>query len=233
VRPRRPANRRNTPPTPLAGGILGSGLTYSGRLDHPMCQTTNQTKANAVKRQRVLCAVPTRPMHRNGRTTPNPSHQNMAEGFRELPDRDPLSYLRHGHFRIPEPTRTYNLSAGATDVTRELQALGAEDTSLDHLRITLQKYLNKTEYLAHDIHPFGHPVQHAALSLWVVALIIAAAYTLWKCRSRMCKGPTTTSSRTNETSSVIAPPRRRQPPRALTFEMRDMHEVTDLTSPST
>jgi hypothetical protein len=42
-------------------------------------------------------------------------------------------------FTILNQQEEYNLSAGTSDVTRELQALGAEDTSLDHLRITLQK----------------------------------------------------------------------------------------------
>ena len=124
----------------------------------------------------------------------------------------------------------YNLSTSNADIERELQALGSEDASLDHVRLTLQKYLNKTERLAQALHPYGHPTQHAAISLWILVLLVAVVYATWKCYRRTCGKPTADPRRTEETRSVVAPPRRRQPPRALTFEMSDIQEVSDLTS---
>jgi hypothetical protein len=116
------------------------------------------------------------------------------------------------------------------DVDAELQALGSEDTAIEHVRTTLRRYLNETERLINSPNTYASHTHHAVLSLWAVVVVAALAILTWKCRPTVCRRRTSRRHEPDdeEEEEVPLPPRRpqRQLRMAHVNEGRPGHETS-------
>ncbi len=53
-----------------------------------------------------------------------------------------------------------------------------QDTSLKHLKMVMQQYVNETRALAGQAHPYGHPVNHVVMTGWTLLILLGLGYGL-------------------------------------------------------
>jgi hypothetical protein len=58
-----------------------------------------------------------------------------------------------------------------------------QDTSLKHLKTVMLQYVNETQALVGQAHPYGHPVNHVVMTGWTLLILVGLGCGLWRCRA--------------------------------------------------